>query len=216
MRAIVTCGPSYEPIDSVRRLTNASTGELGLLLAGYLAEAGHTVLCFKGVGATAPHPAARVEIQTFTTNDDLLWKLRGYAGKSDFIFHTAALCDYRVQQLQHADGTPVPTAAKIATREGSLLLTLEPTTKVLPQLRTLFPAARIVGWKYELDGTREDALAKAAKQLADCATNACVVNGHAWGQGFGFVTALAEPFPLDDKKSLCEFLTQWVVGRAAM
>jgi deoxyribose-phosphate aldolase len=32
MRVIVTCGPSYEPIDEVRRLTNFSTGELGTLL----------------------------------------------------------------------------------------------------------------------------------------------------------------------------------------
>ena len=51
-RVVVTCGPSYEPIDEVRRLTNFSTGELGILLANALSSAGYDVLCFKGVGAT--------------------------------------------------------------------------------------------------------------------------------------------------------------------
>ncbi len=40
MKVIVTTGPSYEPIDEVRRITNFSSGELGLLLANTLARAG--------------------------------------------------------------------------------------------------------------------------------------------------------------------------------
>ena len=40
MKIIVTCGPSYEPIDEVRRITNFSTGELGSRLARALARAG--------------------------------------------------------------------------------------------------------------------------------------------------------------------------------
>src|ERR1700730_630479 len=49
MRVVVTCGPSYEPIDEVRRITNFSTGELGSLLANHLAKAGCEVVCFRGV-----------------------------------------------------------------------------------------------------------------------------------------------------------------------
>jgi phosphopantothenoylcysteine synthetase/decarboxylase len=214
MRVIVTCGPSYEPIDSVRRLTNFSTGELGLLLSARLAEAGHQVLCLKGSGATALPPEARIEIQTFTTNDDLLWKLQTYAGKADFLFHTAALCDYRVQQILRPDGTPIPTSAKLATRDGAIHLALEPTTKVLPQLRALYPKARLVGWKYELDGNRDDVLAKAARQLAECSTDACVVNGHAWGPGFGFVTPQEAPVSIPDKSTLCDFLAEWMLPAA--
>ena len=40
VKVIVTCGPSYEPIDEVRRITNFSTGELGILLANRLTRAG--------------------------------------------------------------------------------------------------------------------------------------------------------------------------------
>jgi phosphopantothenate---cysteine ligase (CTP) len=215
MRVIVTCGPSYEPIDYVRRLTNFSTGELGLMLAAEMARAGHTVLCLKGIGATAHLSSPRVEVSPFSTNDDLVWKLTAHAGKADVVFHTAALCDYRVQSIQGPDGSMISGMGKVPTREGNLLLTLEPTTKVLPQMRGLFPNAKLVGWKYELEGTRPDVIAKAERQLAECNTDACVVNGAAWGDGFGFVTPGSEPTLVPDKTALCEFLSIWVMKAVA-
>jgi SAM-dependent methyltransferase len=157
MRVIVTCGPSHEPIDQVRRLTNFSTGELGLVLSAALTRAGHTVICLKGEGATAQVAAAGAKIVTFSTNEDLLQKLEAEAGAADAVFHAAALCDYRVKQVRTADGTSLD-AAKIPTRSGELTLILEPTVKVLPRLRAIFPKAKIVGWKYELDGTLDHAL----------------------------------------------------------
>ncbi len=214
MRVIVTCGPSYEPIDYVRRLTNFSTGELGLMLAYQLAQAGHTVLCMKGVGATSHLPTPRVEVLPFSTNDDLMWKLTGYAGKADAIFHTAALCDYRVQSIATESGSEVSPMGKVPTRMGNLILHLEPTTKVLPQLHGLFPDAKLVGWKYEMEGSRDDVLAAAERQLAVCKTHACVVNGAAWGDGFGFVTADGKPEPIPDKVALCSFLVKWLEATA--
>jgi hypothetical protein len=89
-------------------------------------------------------------------------------------------------------------------------MTLEPAEKILPRLRALFPAARIVGWKYELDGTRADALAKGLEQMAACGTDACVVNGAVWGPGFGFVEPGREPVPMADKPALCAFLSRWL------
>jgi phosphopantothenate---cysteine ligase (CTP) len=213
MRVIVTCGPSYEPIDFVRRLTNFSTGELGLMLAATLARAGHTVLCLKGIGATAHVNAPRVEVIPFSTNDDLVWKLSGYAGKTDALFHTAALCDYRVQSIQTASGEEVPAMGKVPTKIGDLVLRLEPTTKVLPQLRGLFPEAKLVGWKYEIQGSRPEVSAKAEQQLADCKTDACVVNGSGWGDGFGFVAKGVPTVPIPDKAALCDFLTTWLNQR---
>ena len=71
MKVVVTTGPSYEPIDEVRRLTNFSTGELGVMLSEQLARAGFQVICLRGVHATYPHAPAGVETRPFTTNDDL-------------------------------------------------------------------------------------------------------------------------------------------------
>jgi phosphopantothenoylcysteine synthetase/decarboxylase len=215
MRVIVTCGPSYEPIDFVRRLTNFSTGELGLMLAAQMARAGHTVTCLKGIGATVHLSSPRVEVVPFSTNDDLMWKLTSHAGKVDVLFHTAALCDYRVQSIHSEKGEAMSGMGKLPTREGNLLLTLEPTTKVLPQLRGLFPTAKLVGWKYEIEGERNDVVAKAQRQLEECKTDACVVNGAAWGEGFGFITPNSQPTLVPDKNALCEFLSGWVVKTTA-
>ena len=66
MKVTVTCGPSYEPIDQVRRLTNFSTGELGVHLSNQLIRAGFGVFCFKGSGATYPGPGETVWLKDST------------------------------------------------------------------------------------------------------------------------------------------------------
>ena len=209
MRVIITCGPSFEPIDGVRRLTNFSTGELGLLLAAELSRAGHEVICLKGEGAVSRAGFGGARVISFSTNADLLARLRDIgAGGAGAVFHAAALCDYRVKSVRGSDGA-VLEAEKLPSRAGELTLTLEPAVKLLPELRELFPAAKITGWKYELDGAPADALAKAREQLAACRTDACVVNGAAWGTGFGFVEPGREPVNLGDKPALCAFLARW-------
>ena len=212
MRVIITCGPSFEPIDGVRRLTNFSTGELGLLLAAGLARAGHEVICMKGEGAVSHVDAGGARVIGFSTNADLLERLRELSGSgAGAVFHAAALCDYRVKSVRGDDGVEMK-AHKLPTRAGELTLTLEPTVKLLPELRGIFPTARIVGWKYELDGTPGDVVAKARAQLTACGTDACVVNGAAWGPGFGLIEPGCEPVSVADKPALCAFLAEWLGG----
>ena len=209
MRCLVTCGPSWEPIDRVRRLTNFSTGELGLILSGALAHAGCEVLCLRGDGSTAFGSPPGVDFTAFSTNDDLREKLAAHAGRADAIFHAAALCDFRVKAVHGADGA-THTEAKIPSRAGHLTLELEPAPKILPLLRPLFPNAKIVGWKYELEGTGDDALEHGSRQIDECRTDACVVNGAAWGSGFGFLVPGHAAVPLVDKIALAEYLARWV------
>ncbi|MEO6788829.1 MAG: phosphopantothenoylcysteine decarboxylase [Chthoniobacteraceae bacterium] len=209
MRVIVTCGPSFEPIDGVRRLTNFSTGELGLLLAAELVRAGHEVLCLNGEGAVSRADAGGARVITFSTNANLLERLRelGATG-AGAVFHAAALCDYQIETARTSDGARM-TARKFPSRAGELTLTLKPALKLLPALRGIFPAARIVGWKYELDGTRSGAETKAREQIAACGTDACVVNGAAWGAGFGFIEPGREVVAFADKPTLSAFLARW-------
>jgi phosphopantothenoylcysteine synthetase/decarboxylase len=203
-RVIVTCGPSYEPIDEVRRITNSSSGELGVRLANRLAAAGFEVVCLLGKMAIFRGACEANRVIPFSTNDDLLAKLEAFAREDEIhaVLHAAALGDFKVRR----DGTE----RKIASRAGEITITLVPATKVLPKLRGLFPAARIVGWKYELDGSREDALAKGRTQLAECATDACAVNGAAYGEGFGFLTRDGALTHAPDKGALCDFLAEWL------
>src|ERR1700733_13382601 len=109
MRIVITSGPSYEPLDKVRRLSNFSTGELGTLLAEAFAEAGHSVVCFRGVASTFPSPLWPVEVIPFTTNDDLAQGLQRLPAREEvtIVLHAAALCDFRIGELTNADGGPV-------------------------------------------------------------------------------------------------------------
>jgi phosphopantothenoylcysteine synthetase/decarboxylase len=214
---IVTCGPSYEPIDEVRRITNSSTGELGVLLAQHLAKVGWEVLCCKGSGATFPGPEPPVRLSVFQTNDDLLRLLQTCARAHAVaaVFHGAALCDYRVKDVRDDRGSSMP-ATKIASRAGSLHLVLEPATKILAALRDLFPASLLVGWKYELAGTRAEALDKARRQILECRSNACVVNGRAFGPGFGFCRSTGELAELENKPALVWYLVNWLAAEAGL
>ena len=210
MRVIITCGPSFEPIDGVRRLTNFSSGELGLLLAAELSRAGHEVVCLKGEGAVSRVDPGGAQVISFSTNADLLARLRGIgAVGADAVLHAAALCDYEVKDVRDGDGSPV-TAKKIPTLAGEVTLTLRPALKLLPALRAIFPAAKIVGWKYELNGSPGDAEARAREQISANGTQACVVNGAAWGAGFGFIEPGRGVVCLDGKPALCVFLAGWL------
>ena len=211
MRIVITCGPSYEPIDQVRRLTNSSTGELGTLLAEAFTEAGHTVVCFRGVASTFPAPLWPVEVVPFTTNDDLAQSLQRLPAREEVtvVLHAAALCDFRVREMTGEDGGPV-VGHKISSRSGPIKLTLEAAPKLISTLRRMFPASVLVGWKFELDGTSDDVLAKGRQQMDDCLTDACVLNGVAYGSGFGLISRSGEKTHLPDKSALCQFLVDWI------
>jgi len=86
-------------------------------------------------------------------------------------------------------------------------LILKPAEKILPQMRTWFPEARIIGWKYELDGSRDQAISRAADQIRGARTDACVVNGAAYGPGFGLLTSDGPTQHFSDKSALAAHLT---------
>jgi phosphopantothenate---cysteine ligase (CTP) len=205
MNCIVTAGPTYEPLDDVRRLTNFSTGRLGTELANFLAARGHQVTLL--VGTTATHAGERhaQTVKFFTTTADLRAKLKAFAGKNiDALFHAAAVSDFafgRKFTRDTAGGLKAfAPSKKIPTRGGTLFIELVPTPKIIAELRGWAPAAQLVGWKFEADGGRLSVLGAARKQIANCATDACVANGPAYGRGFGIVTADGqEHFPSREK-----------------
>lgn len=210
MRIVTTSGPSYEPLDKVRRLSNFSTGELGTLLAENFAQAGHQVTCFRGTASTFSSPLWGVNVIPFGTNDELMVELKRLPGREDVqvVFHAAALCDFRVREVLDERGEPL-RLDKISSREGTLKITLEPAPKLITSLRRLFPASIIVGWKYELEGTVEDARTKGRQQMEECLTDACVLNGRTYGAGFEIISRAGEQAHLPDKKALCRFLVEW-------
>jgi phosphopantothenoylcysteine decarboxylase/phosphopantothenate--cysteine ligase len=83
---------------------------------------------------------------------------------------------------------------------------LEPAEKILPSLRGWFPRAWIAGWKYELEGSREDAIDAGRAQLASGATDATIINGAAYGPGFGLLVDSNSPLHFATKRELADFL----------
>lgn len=194
MNCIVTAGPTFEPLDDVRRLTNFSTGRLGTELANFLASRGHCVTLLIGESATYAGERRAQTVKVFSTTSDLRAKLQALRGKKvDAIFHAAAVSDFAFGKMFTRDAAgklkPFQPPKKISTRGGNLFVELVPTPKIIAELRGWFPKTKIIGWKYEANGGRSDALQAADKQMADCATDGCVANGPAYGKGFNLVSA---------------------------
>ncbi len=194
MRCIVTAGPTYEPLDDVRRLTNFSTGRLGSELASFLTEQGHETTLLIGQLATYRATARAKSVQTFSTTLDLRDRLQTLGGDTPTaVFHAAAVSDFTFGKVwsRSAQGQLTELrSGKLSTREGTLLAELLPTKKIISELRAFFPNALLVGWKYEVDGDRDNVIHLAKKQIGDCRTDSCVANGPAYGPGFGLVQSL--------------------------
>ena len=194
MNCIVTAGPTFEPLDDVRRLTNFSTGRLGTELANFLTARGHKVTLLIGESATWPGERRAATVKSFSSTKDLRAKLKSFSKKKvDAIFHASAVSDFTFGKMFTRDAAgklqPFKPSKKISTRGGNLFVELVPTPKIIAELRGWFPKTKIIGWKFEADGGRADALRSARKQIAGCATDACVANGPAYGKGFCIVGA---------------------------
>jgi len=206
VHCIVTAGPTFEPLDKVRRLTNFSTGRLGSELVNFLAERGHDVTLLIGQQASFRGERRARRVETFTTTASLRELLQALADSSvDAVFHAAAVSDFVFGKIwrRGAGGDLAQIkSGKISTCHGVLLAELTPTPKILGELRLWFPKARLTGWKYEVEGERADAVRAAEKQIADCLTDACVANGPGYGAGFGLVRGGGEWTHLEDAKAL--------------
>ena len=205
MRVVITGGPSSEPIDEVRLITNRSTGELGVILAEAFWQSGHEVNLFLGQLSQFRLRQAAY----FNRNEDLQ-RMLGEMNESksvNVVLHAAALSDFQVAAVRA--GTLDVGLKKIGSEHETLSVELAPKPKVIAKLRDLFPNALIVGWKLELEGSRDDLVREASQQVKKNRTDACVINGRAFGDGFGFCTSEGLQEVLSSKAELASFLVQW-------
>ena len=205
MNVVITGGPSSEPIDDVRLITNRSTGELGVVLAQAFRQGGHEVSLFLGRLSQFRLPEAAY----FDRNEDLQ-RMLGEMNESksvDVVLHAAALADFQVAAVRA--GNIDVGLKKIGSENETLSVELAPKPKVIANLRDLFPNALIVGWKLELEGSREVLVREATQQVKKNRTDACVINGRAFGDGFGFCTDAGLQDSFSSKAELAGFLVRW-------
>lgn len=93
-RVLMTAGPTFEPIDAVRGITNRSSGKMGYALARAAIAAGAEVTLVSGpVSLPAPVGASMEHVQTAAEMFDAVKK---HAAKADIFIGVAAVADYRV------------------------------------------------------------------------------------------------------------------------
>ena len=125
---LVTAGPTQEPIDPVRYLSNHSSGKMGYSIAQAAQEAGAQVKLVSGPVAL-PHPS-RVECFNVQTAQQMLHCVQQHMEDVDIFVASAAVADYR----------PVfPQTGKLKKTPAELNLQLEPTADILTNIKTQFP-----------------------------------------------------------------------------
>jgi phosphopantothenoylcysteine decarboxylase/phosphopantothenate--cysteine ligase len=183
-------------------------------LVNFLAARGHEVTLLIGQQATYRGERHASRVETFSTTADLRDRLRALSGQPvGAVFHAAAVSDFAFGKVwrRSPEGELMEIrAGKIGTRLGSLLAELVPTPKIITELRAWFPKARLTGWKYEVEGDCAAAVRLAEKQMAECLTDACVVNGPAYGAGFGLVRSGGNFAHLPDYQALFEALEAFI------
>lgn len=128
-RVLITAGPTHEPIDEVRYISNRSSGRLGIETALAAAERGNEVTLLLGPTAeTGPEEPSHTLIKThrFRTASDLLVLLEEHFPNCDALIMSAAVADYRPVIRESS-----PRPAKIPRGSDSLTLHLEPVTDLV-------------------------------------------------------------------------------------
>ncbi len=147
-RVVVTAGPTREPIDPVRYISNRSSGRMGYALAAAAARRGAQVTLVSGPTALAPPAgAAFVPVQTA---EEMREAVLHHAERASIVIKAAAVADYRVQR---------PADQKIKGKRD-LTLELTPNPDILAEVAARGRGGFIVGFAAETNDVVANARAK--------------------------------------------------------
>jgi phosphopantothenoylcysteine decarboxylase/phosphopantothenate--cysteine ligase len=153
-RVLVTAGPTEEPVDPVRVITNASSGKMGFAVARAAQEAGAQVTLVSGpVSLATPPGVARIDVRTA---QEMFEAVKKGAPASDIFISVAAVSDYRVKN---------PARHKIKKANGrELALQLEENPDILAWVAALPRPPFCVGFAAESEQLERHAREKRAKK----------------------------------------------------
>jgi phosphopantothenoylcysteine decarboxylase/phosphopantothenate--cysteine ligase len=148
-RVLVTAGPTQEPVDPVRVLTNSSSGKMGYAIARAATEAGAEVTLVSGpVALAAPPGVKRIDVRTA---EEMFQAVKHAVGSTDIFISVAAVADYRVKNR---------AAQKIKKGNGSLSLELEENPDILSWVASLPKPPFCVGFAAESEKLAQHAQEK--------------------------------------------------------
>lgn len=153
---LVTAGPTQEPIDPVRFITNRSSGKMGYAVARAAAACGARVTLVSGPTALPDPPG--LEIVRVTTAAEMAAAVLAKISDCAIFIAAAAVADYTVA---------VPAAHKVKKQGAELALTLHPTQDILATVAARPAPPFTVGFAAETEHLLEHARGKLARKALD-------------------------------------------------
>jgi len=203
-RVLVTAGPTFEAIDPVRGITNASSGKMGFAVARAAAEAGADVTLVAGPTSLAtPAGVDRIDVVSAAEMADAVL---ARAGGHDVFVAVAAVADYRPVEVHER---------KVKKRDAPMSIALEPTVDILATVAARADAPFCVGFAAEShDVVRHGEEKRKRKKLALLVANRAQ---DALGADHNEVTILddagAHALPRMDKLALARRLVAEIAAR---
>jgi phosphopantothenoylcysteine decarboxylase/phosphopantothenate--cysteine ligase len=175
-KVVVTAGPTCEPLDPVRFLSNYSSGKMGYALADAAAGFGGDVVLISGpTSLSAPPGVKLVSVQTASA---MQTALRKHCRGADYLYMAAAVANYRPSSYQKQ---------KIRRSSNSMKLDLKPVPDLLKSLGKSRPGV-VVGFALETENLEARALEKMrAKKIDIIVANNPTEKGVEFGSDFNRV-----------------------------
>lgn len=139
-RIIVTAGPTQEPIDPVRYLSNHSSGKMGYAIAETAAAEGADVILISG--PTALSTSNQIKKINVTSAEQMFNAVMENVTHCDIFIGAAAVCDYKISHFQ---------SQKIKKSNSTMHLRLEPTLDILSAISKITPKPYTVGFAAETE-----------------------------------------------------------------
>jgi phosphopantothenoylcysteine decarboxylase / phosphopantothenate---cysteine ligase len=154
---LITAGPTREPIDPVRYISNRSSGKMGYAIAEAALDAGHDVILISGpVNLAPPRDAKLISV---STSDEMFEAVHRHADESDICVLCAAVADYKPAQV-----SPV----KIKKGSDGISIEFVETNDILKSLgRQSTRRFLLVGFAAETDHLEANATKKLRKKNCD-------------------------------------------------
>ena len=172
-KIIITAGGTSERIDNVRKITNSSTGKLGMKIANELLKKDDYKIYYVCPKNSLRPIDSRLEVIEIEGTMDLKNTVENLLQKEhiDYFIHSMAVSDYMVDYVTNLESlksgnVKVISGNKISSNEDNLVIVLKPTPKIISIIKNISPETFLVGFKL-LDGVSKEELIYVAKKLRD-------------------------------------------------
>ena len=197
INVLVTAGSTVEYIDSVRILTNLSSGKMGLNIAQQCLDKCFNVTFVYGHGSLNIPDNPRMNIIRIKTTEEMLKvvKERILNEKQHIVFHAAAVADFSI--LHSSKKMP----NKMDTRNGTKTIKLVPTTKIVDKIKQFDNKIFLVAFKAEYGISKELLVKRALAKLNECNGDLIVANDVS-RKGCDFGSDTNEVYIIDKEKDI--------------